>query len=456
MKNIKYEVNENGIAEIIFDNRDEKVNVLKTTVMQELEEVLNILETNPKVKILLFKSAKEGIFNAGADINEILEIKTYEDAFNKSGEGQRIINRIENLPFLTAAVINGACLGGGLELALSCKIRIVTENKKVQLGLPETTLGIIPGFGGTYRLPKLIGIKESLNMILSGKTADGLKAYKLGLADYFFTEAFLEDKTNVLVEKLLKDKTKFVRKTKYSFFKLFFEYNFLGRSIIFNEARKEIFRKTRGFYPALLKAITTIKENYGKKLDKALLIERKHFSELAVTGVSKNLIDIFFINEQIKKAFPVKQVKKNIPDIKDSFIGVLGAGKMGGGISWLFSNSNIKARMKDISWNALLSGYKAINEIYNDLKKIRKIDDREKNLRMHKVTGSVDYSGFKKVDIVIEAIIEDKEVKIKTLKELENQVSPETIIATNTSSFSVEELSSELVHPLNWFILSAL
>jgi 3-hydroxyacyl-CoA dehydrogenase / enoyl-CoA hydratase / 3-hydroxybutyryl-CoA epimerase len=449
-KNIDFTVNSGGIAELVFDNKDEKVNILTTSVMQELDEILAKAANDKTIKIMLVKSAKPGIFIAGADIHEIENIKTYDAAFEKSRQGQTILNKIEDLPFTTVSIVNGACLGGGLELALATDFRIVTDSKKVQLGAPEVNLGVIPGFGGTVRLPKLIGLPQALGMILTGKTLDGKKALKVKLADAYFPESFLEEKVNDFVKQVLnfKNKKKILKnRRKRKFQDMILQGNPIGRMIVFNSAKKDVFKKTRGFYPAPLEAVRVMKKNYGKSLAKALSIERVGFSKLAVTDISKKLISIFFLNENLKKAFQSADTEKIIESEKINFAGVLGAGKMGGGIAWLFSNANIPVRMKDISWKFIASGYRAISDVYNELKKIKKLDDREINLKMHKVSSAVDYSGFSNADVVIEAIIEDKDIKIKTLQELESVVAKDAIIATNTSSFSVDELSVKMQNP---------
>ncbi len=198
-----FKIDNNGLAKIIFDQKDEKVNKLSSKVLNLLSKTLKDAAKNKKIKILTFISKKDNIFIAGADINEIKNIKNEKDALKKVSEGQNILNQIENLPFPTIALINGACLGGGLELALACKYRIATDNSKTKLGLPEVNLGIIPGFGGTQRLPKIVGLQHSVAMILSGKAIDYKKAYKIGLADEITKEEFSDDCLDNFITKIL-------------------------------------------------------------------------------------------------------------------------------------------------------------------------------------------------------------------------------------------------------------
>ena len=202
---IKFNIDSNGVAHLTFDLEGEKVNKLDSSTLITLEEILEDIANNKEIKILLFKSDKKGIFIAGADINEIRNIVDENDAYRKVSEGQEILGKIETLPFPTIAVINGACMGGGLELALACTYRVATTDPKVKLGLPEVNLGIIPGFGGTQRLPRLIGLSESLGMILAGKIIDVKKAIKIGLIDLIIREEFFEKSINEFVSVILRD-----------------------------------------------------------------------------------------------------------------------------------------------------------------------------------------------------------------------------------------------------------
>ena len=350
-ESINFKINSNGISEIVFDNKELKVNVLSAKVMQELDNILEKIKKNDSIKALVFKSAKPGIFIAGADINEIKDIVKPEDAFEKSRLGQEIINKIEALPFPTISIIDGACLGAGLELALATTFRIASDSRKVLLGLPETTLGILPGFGGTVRLPRLIGLIPSLEMILSGKTVNGLTTYKLKLVDAYFPEAFLEEKSDDFIKKILNKKKRIEiikRRMKRKISQRLLEGNPFGRMIVFHKVKKELLKKTRLFYPAPLEALKAVKRNFKKNQKKALLIECESFSRLSVTQESKKLINIFFLNEELKKANkpPESIIKKiNSEPIENAVI--LGAGKMGGAIAWLFSNADVSVKGRE-------------------------------------------------------------------------------------------------------------
>ena len=211
--NLSLSIDKKGVASLVFDLPNEKVNKLSAPVMAELEQVLNVLNGNKAARVLVITSAKKDIFIAGADINEIKGLRNPKDAFAKVARGQEIMNKIAALKIPTIAVINGACLGGGLELALACKYRVAIANPKTQLGLPEVSLGIIPGFGGTQRLPKLVGLPEALKIILPAKAVDARKALKIGLVDDLIREEFLTEKLSHFANEVLKLFTITLRKS---------------------------------------------------------------------------------------------------------------------------------------------------------------------------------------------------------------------------------------------------
>lgn len=429
-----------GIARLIFDLPNEKVNKLSTDILKEFEEKIEQISKNQDIKALVILSGKEGNFIAGADINEIKSITEEKTAYDLVAKGQNIITKITDLKIPTIAVINGACLGGGLELALACDYRIATSNPKVSLGLPEVNLGIIPGFGGTQRLPKLVGLEQSLTMILSGKPVNAKKALKIGLVNAVINDSFLEEGILKFVEDVLGGKAKKLSK-KGKIEKIPF-----GKTLIMNMAFKSMTQKTKAKYPAPHYAFEVIRRTYGENnIKKGLAIELEAFCELVVGEVCKNLIELFFTNEDLKKDNGVKSKSVTTQEIKKS--AVLGAGIMGGGIAWLFANNDMEVRIKDISNKAIAIGYNQVQKIFNQLKKIRKLDDYQIALKTARISSTLDYTGFDSSDIVVEAVIEDIEIKKKIFAELEKKVNDNTIIASNTSSLSISEMSSALKKP---------
>ncbi len=447
-KNLSLNIDKKGVASLVIDLPGEKVNKLSASVMTEIEQVLNVLSGNKAARVLVITSAKKDIFIAGADINEIKDLRDPKDAFAKVSRGQEIMNKIAALKIPTIAVINGACLGGGLELALACKYRVAIANPKTQLGLPEVNLGIIPGFGGTQRLPKLVGLPEALKIILSGKAVDARKALKIGLVDELIREEFLTEKLSQFANEILKNPNSNrylslrseARKKRFIFETLLF-----GKFLIFYFAQKDLWEKTKGRYPAPFVALEVIKRTYGRTYGvRGFKTELEAFCELCVGDISKNLIEIFFTNEALKKD---SGVDTDVVGVDLERVAVIGAGVMGGGIAWLFANNGINVRVKDINQKAIALGYNQIIKIFDQLKKIKKLTQEQINFKIGNVTTSLDYIGFTHADLVIEAVVENMAVKKTILVEAETKVEKNTVIASNTSSLSISEMASVLQNP---------
>lgn len=436
---------DNGLAILVFDDKDEKFNKLSKNALIELDDFLEIVKTKNDIKCLLIISGKKDSFIAGADINEIKDISDPLDAMNKARQGQLILHKISLLPYPTVSAINGACLGGGLELALACDYRIVSDHKKTQLGLPEVQLGIIPGFGGTQRLPRLIGLAEALPMILTSKQVNGEKAYKIKLADLLVANEFFEEHSILFAEEIVKKgkHSKSLSRRKKPFLHVVLD-SFMFRGVMFKFSLKTILEKTGGHYPAPLAALRAVKEGCSLSMDEALKKEIQHFGTVASGKVCKNLIQLYFTNEALKKEFSEPE---NSNQDSSNTVGVLGAGVMGGGIAWLFSNKGYHVRIKDISWQAILLGYQSCKKIYDQLVKIKKIKRKDLSLYMSRLSGTLDYSGFAHAEIVVEAILENLEIKKKAFVELEDHVATTTILATNTSALGVNEMAKGLNHP---------
>ena len=428
---------ENGVATISFDLPGEKVNVLRGSVMEEMDGALKELEARNDVRCLVVESAKPGVFIAGADIHEIAAIRDAAEGSAMAARGQEILNRISDLPYPSVALIDGAALGGGLELALACTYRLVTDNPKTRLGLPETTLGIIPGFGGTYRLPRLIGLPRALEVILSGKSVTGPRAVSIGLAHACYPSAFLKDKARKFVAGLGAKPARGSRR------RGFLESLPFGRALILRAARKAAEARSGRHYPAVTEALRVLRKTAHASRGKALALEHEAIGRLIVTPVAKNLIALYFAQERAKK--PPTEEPRLVSEVRQA--AVLGAGVMGGRIAWLFSRYDVPVVMKDIAWEAVQKGFATAHGIYAELRKRRRFDDREVNLKLHRISGAVDYAGLGSPEIVIEAVVENPAVKKKVLAEVEKRVSAETIIASNTSSLSITDLSGALKRP---------
>ena len=444
MTAFKLKVQDKGIAILTFDYPGEKINKLTTPVMAEIHDLISTMKQNKDIKVCMVRSAKKDIFIAGADIKEIETITDQEEGEKKALSGQEILTEWSELPFPTIAVIDGACLGGGLEFSLACTYRIVTDNPKTQLGLPEVSLGIIPGFGGTQRLPKLIGLQQSLPLILTGKPVNGKKAVKIRLAQTLISQAFSDQDALSFAKQVLNSASP-LHKTPFKSLSQFFqEDTFLGRQLVYATAKSMVLKKTKGHFPAPLVALKVVQKTYRKSLKKGLPIEAKAFGTLVPTAISKNLIHLFYTQESLKK---YTGISTEIDPAPIESTGVIGAGFMGGGIAWLFANANLPTRMKDINWEAILHGYQTVGAyLQKDLKR-RKIKPYEQRNKVSTVSGTLDYLGFQHTDVVIEAIVENIDLKKSVFKELESHVSKNTIIASNTSSLSITDMAKALKHP---------
>lgn len=443
MSNFKLEIGKDNIANLIFDLKNEKVNILRSDILLELEKELDLLKNNKKIKLLIFKSAKEGNFIAGADINEIKDLTDEKEAINKVKKGQDILNKIANLPFTTLCYINGSAMGGGTELALACDFRVAAESEKSLIALPEVKLGIFPGFGGTQRLPRLIGIIAALPLILTGKAIVAKKAYKIGLIDGYFPIKYEKTHLDKFIKKILdeKQKLKILKRRKPKF--LFLQKKIL-RDFIFNKAKKNILKQTSGHYPAPLAAIDVMRRTIDLPIEKGLEIEHKEFAKLVIGDVCKNLIDIYFTTEEIKRNTGSKANFK-LKIFKNT--AVLGAGVMGGGIAWLYSKLDMSVRIKDINNNSLALAYSHINKIYNELLKIRKYSRNQVINKLSLISLTTVNEGFKNCDLMSEAVTEDIKLKKKLLADFEPYLNKKTIIASNTSSLSITEMAKSLKNP---------
>lgn len=426
---------ENGFAIVEFDQPDSKVNVLSGQSMSEFEEILRRLSQQRDLKGICILSRKPDIFIAGADIKEIEKIATASEAESKARAGQKILNALESSSVPSIALINGVCLGGGLELALSCDYRLSTFSNKVKLGLPETKLGILPGFGGTKRLPRLVGLRKGLEMILSGDPVSSTEALKIGLVDGLVAEnRLLEEGIEFL--KTHAGKRRHYRPRLKGWMNTFLDKNPLGQSILRSRTKKFVLKTTRGHYPAALKALEVVAANYGASLPLALETEARAFGELAISIVSKNLIFVFYLIEKYKKA---KWSEAQAKPIRKC--GLLGAGVMGGGIAQLFSYYGLPVRMKDLNYGALGRGLRAAREVFDGAVKKRKLKAPQAIAGMSLISVTTTYSGFAAADLIVEAVVEDMKIKKAVWSEVNAQARRDAIFASNTSCLSIASMT---------------
>ncbi len=429
-----------NIAYVGFGYNSEKsMTTLDVATMTELLSIVEeIQEKASGLKGVIFHSHKKDCFLAGADINLISSMTTESEAADKAEQGQNVYNKIEDLPIPTVVCVDGVCLGGGLELSLACKTIIASNSPKTTIGLPEVKLGLIPGFGGTYRLPKKIGLPNALDMILTGKTLRADKAKRMGLV----AEVYPKENLLAMAQKFFDMKAPH-HTLKESVKELATE-NFVTRKIIFQKVRESVLKKTNGFYQAPLKILDVMDSGMMKGRTSYLASEAQAFGELAISEQSKNLQHIYFMSEAVKKYTGPKGTKP-LPELNRG--AALGAGTMGGGIAWLMADAGMSPIMKDLTVDALNLGLKQSSQNFAGALKRKKISPDEFERKQRSITAQLDYSGFQKVDLVIEAVVENMDIKKKVFAETEKNVHRECLLTSNTSSLSVEEMSKALEFP---------
>ena len=431
---------EHGIVRIEFDHPEKEVNLLDTVTLLQLQAILYVLQKRTDLSAMLVTSAKPKIFIAGADIHEIESLTNRQQMIEKTEKGKAILRMIADIKVPTIAVINGACLGGGFELALACKYRVASFSDAVKIGLPEVQLGILPGFGGTLMLPKLIGIVKALPLILAGKVVGAKEALKSGLVDRLFPEKTLVSQAIEFSKALVSEQEEVTKKP----LPWFFEKTALGRMLVYQTAKKNVIKKTHGFYPAPLKVIEVIRKTYGLSVDQGSRIESEGFADLACTEVSKCLIRLYFLNERYKK-FPWTNLKLSPEPVLPA--GVIGAGVMGGGIAQLLSNRNIAVRIQDINTEALGGALREAYRLYSESVRRKKMKPFERDRKMCLISAGLTQEGMRHCGFILEAVVEDLGIKQKVFRELGEITGPRTILASNTSSLSVNEMAKVTLHP---------
>jgi 3-hydroxyacyl-CoA dehydrogenase/enoyl-CoA hydratase/3-hydroxybutyryl-CoA epimerase len=419
-----------SIALITFDTPNSPVNTFAPAARAEFIAVLDRLEKDSSIKAAVLFSGKPDVWIAGADVEELMSLPTAADAERLSQMGHALMDRVERLRAPLIAAIQGACLGGGLELALACAYRIAADTPKTVLALPEVNLGLIPGAGGTQRLPRTVGLQQALDMILRGGNVRGRKALSTALVDELVHPAILREIALARAQAFAAGRPPVRRKPKGAAAqRLLLEANPVGRAVIFRQAREQIRAKTHGNYPAPIAAIEAVAAGYSGN---GYETEARLFGTCAVSDVSKNLVYIFFAQNALKKSEPGAPTKK---------IAVLGTGFMGAGIASVAVQQNIDVRFKDTEYGRVLKGLAAVRGVIKERLTRKQITRQQFDDMMSLAQGTIAYTGFGNVQVVIEAVFESLEVKHAVLKEVEAVVPPTTIYASNTSTIPIAKIA---------------
>lgn len=427
------------VAVITLDAPDEKVNKLNEALIEEFSSLLEDLEHNDKITGALLLSGKENNFIAGADIEMFKTRETAGELAELSWTGHEILIRVENFSKPIVVGIHGSCMGGGTELALACHYRIVSDHSDTKIGLPEVKLGLLPGMGGTQRLPRLIGIQKALPYLLTGKNMYSRQARRTGFADEVVHRHALKDAGISAVHKLSEKSIK--HPDKRSLPEKILESNQLTRKIIFSQARKKTQGQTKGNYPAPFKIIDAVEYGFNNGFEKGIRHESKLFGELAVTPESRALVQLFFAMNEAKKN-PLEDKKKEINNI-----GVLGAGLMGSGIAQVSIEDGFHVWLKDQTMEQAAKGEAGIDDDLQQKVDKKIISSFEKDELISRIHPTTSYNNFDQIGLVIEAVFEDLDLKQSIVKEVESNSSEETIFASNTSSLPISDIAAKADRP---------
>jgi 3-hydroxyacyl-CoA dehydrogenase / enoyl-CoA hydratase / 3-hydroxybutyryl-CoA epimerase len=429
---------EEGTAIVTIDLPGHPVNIISRAVRDEFNATFAALEGDPGIAAVAFFSGKADTFIAGADIEEFVRLDSAAAAERLSAEGQEMLERVARFPKPVAVGIHGACLGGGLEFALACHYRVATDHPKTQLGLPEVQLGILPGAGGCQRLPRLIGARAALDIILAGKTERAQKAFRLGIVDELVPPAILRQITLAAARRMASG-WRPRRRRSGGVTGWLLERNPLGRAVLFRVARRHLVERTQGHYPAPLAALEAVQYGLRRGIREGLRREAELFGRLAVTDVSRKLVQIFFATTQLKKDYGLP----NPPEpVYVRRLGVVGAGFMGAGIAGTaVAQAQVDVRMKDADLARVAAGLRAAREILDDRLKRRSIDRHEHARQVALLSGAARYTGFGRCDLVIEAVFEELEVKQRVLREVEEATNARAIFASNTSTIPITHIA---------------
>ncbi|MBV1788263.1 fatty acid oxidation complex subunit alpha FadB [Marinobacterium sp. D7] len=431
-----------GIYELVFAS-EHSVNTLNRATLAELQEAVTALKATADVRGLMITSTKDS-FIVGADITEFMGMFAAGEAAIVEGLSQinALFSSIEELPFPTVAAINGLALGGGFEICLTCDYRVLTAGAKV--GLPEVKLGIYPGWGGTVRLPRLIGVDNANEWICGGAENRADKALKDGAVDAVVAPEQLRDAALELLRGCIAGKFDYLarRTEKRSPIKL----NQIEMMMAFESAKGVIGAKAGPHYPAPMAAIKTMQSHATKELDDALVIEAKGFAKLATNEVTPALVGLFLKDQLVKKVG--KKYEADTAPVKQA--AVLGAGIMGGGIAYQSASRGTPILMKDINEDALQLGLDEAAKLLNKQLERGKIDAPKMAKALGHIRPTLSYGDFGNVDLVVEAVVENPKVKKSVLAEVEAQLPEGAILASNTSTISITELATALKHPENF------
>lgn len=433
---------DDGIAVIRLDHPGRPVNVLSRDLVAEMEAIISRLEAG-EARGAVILSSKPGVWIAGADIEEFKEFKTPADAERASRTGHELLGRLERLRVPVVAAIDGVALGGGLELALACTYRIATDSPKTKLGLPEVQLGILPGGGGTQRLPRLIGLRAALDLMLTGKQLDARRARKTGLVDEVVPSAILERVAKQRARELASGEIE-PRAARPRGSPQWVE-NLPGlRAFILKKARQGVMAKTHGLYPAPLRILDVVAEGLDRPIDRALDLEADAFGDLSITSEARALTHLFFATTAAKNEPPLPE-GATARDVER--VAIIGAGFMGAGIAAVAAENGMRVRLKDISPENAAKGLKTATRSIEKRARRRRRPAHEVTAILDRVEATAEYRGFGGTDLVVEAVFEDVDLKHRVIRDVEAASGEDAVIGSNTSTIPITTLAEGVGRP---------
>lgn len=432
-----------GIIHFVFNIKEGSANVIGNLMMEEFPKALEAVKGESASKALIFRSDKEH-FIFGADITEFMQhfLKSEEEISSWLLEMNSVLNGLEDLDIPTVAAINGFALGGGFEVCLAADYRIAGSKAKV--GLPETKLGIMPGWGGSVRLPRMIGADNAIEWITSGKQYKAADALKVGAIDSVVDDSKLLEAAITLANRASSGELDYKKKRAEK--KAPLRLNKTEAAMSFQTSKGFVMGVAGPNYPAPVKAIDVIQNACGLERDEAIKIEAKAFSELAKTKAAESLITVFLGDQYLKKVSK-KWTKKSD---KVNLAAVLGAGIMGGGIAYQSASKGTPIVMKDINEKAIELGLTEANKLLGKLVQRGRMDAAQMGATLGKIRPTLSYGDFNEVDMVVEAVVENIKIKKAVLAEVEANTKDGAIIASNTSTISITELATAMKKPENF------
>ena len=446
---------EDNVAIVLLDRAGEPVNTIGPAIFEDFVAVVDRIESDPGIKAAVFGSAKKGNFLAGADLRFFETLTDPEEAADVIRELHILFGRIEALHTVHAKpvvmAIDGACLGGGLELALTGSMRIATDHTKTQLGQPEVQLGVLPAGGGTQRLPKIVGIAAALDMILTGRSLRPYKAHKIGLVDEIVPQEVLYEIAKQRAVEAVGHLGESGGSSVKGFLapshlqELALEQNPVGRRMLFRKAEEAMLAKTKGLYPAPKRALEAVKIGIDEGNEAGYAAEATFFGELVTSPESKALRGIFFASQMMKYA---TGISGHADPKKVSKVGVLGGGLMGAGIASVSAlRAGVTVRVKEVDEVGVQRALAHVAKNVARQVKRRRLRPFEGEQAMNRITGTTEWSGFGNADVVIEAVFESLELKQTLLGQIEAVTPPGTVFASNTSSLPIAEIAANAARP---------